>query len=61
MTPLATTLIAIHTLLSIAAIVVGVPAVADIFRSRQRSRIISSFFALAIATSVTGFVLPLKA
>jgi len=60
MTPLATTLIIIHTLLSIAAIIVGVPAIVDVFRSRLKSTSITGFLILAIATSVTGYVLPLK-
>jgi hypothetical protein len=60
MTSLATILILIHTLLSFAAIIAGVLAVADLVRSRAKSPSISSFITLAIATSLTGYVLPLK-
>jgi hypothetical protein len=58
--PLGITLIVIHTLISIAAIIAGAPAIADIFKSRRTSPAITRFLALAIATSVTGYIQPLK-
>jgi len=60
MSSLTTILIAIHTLISLVAIVAGAFAVADIIRSRPKSPNITGFIILAIATSLTGFVLPLK-
>jgi hypothetical protein len=48
----------IHTLLSVAAIVSGVPALMQIQRSRLTSRSITAFLALAILTSLSGFLLP---
>lgn len=59
MSSLTVTLIVIHTLISIAAILVGVPAIMDIFRSRANSTSIWLFLITAILTSATGFILPL--
>jgi hypothetical protein len=53
-------LIAIHTLISIVALVVGVFALRDLFRAEASSTSLSAFIVLAIATSVTGFLCPLK-
>src|SRR5271170_2194520 len=51
-------LIAIHTLISIVALVVGVFALRDLFRAQASSTSLSAFIVLAIATSVTGFLCP---
>jgi hypothetical protein len=59
MSTLSVTLIVIHTLISIAAILAGVPAVMDLFRSRASSGSIWFFLITAILTSATGFILPL--
>ena len=53
-------LIVVHTLISIAAIVVGVFALGDLIRAQASSPSLTAFMVLAIATSATGFVLPLK-
>jgi hypothetical protein len=53
-------LIAGHTIISIVAILAGALALRDIFRAKASSPSISAFLILAIATSVTGFVLPLS-
>jgi uncharacterized membrane protein len=54
-----TVLIVGHTLISIAAILAGVPAIQDLFRSRTNSVAIWFFLVTAILTSATGFLLPL--
>ncbi|CAM5776720.1 membrane protein [Labrys miyagiensis] len=59
MSTLTVTLIVVHTLISIAAILAGVPAIMDLFRSRTNSASIWFFLVTAILTSATGFVLPL--
>ena len=59
MSTLTVTLILIHTLISIAAILAGVPAVIDVFHSRSSSGSIRVFLVTAILTSATGFILPL--
>ncbi|MCW6512054.1 hypothetical protein [Lichenifustis flavocetrariae] len=51
--------IAGHTLISIAAIIVGVFALRDVFRAQASSTSLTAFIVLAIATSATGFILPL--
>jgi hypothetical protein len=53
-------LIAVHTLLSIGAILIGAVAIADVLKSQARSTSITLFLASAIATSATGYLLPLK-
>jgi hypothetical protein len=53
-------LIAIHTLISIIALVVGVFALLDLFRAQASSTSLSAFIVLAIATSATGFLCPLR-
>ena len=53
-------LIAGHTLISIVAILVGVFALRDLFRAQASSTSLMAFIVLAIATSATGFILPLK-
>src|ERR1700712_4167576 len=53
-------LIAGHTLISIVAIIVGVFALRDLFRKQASSTALTAFIALAIATSATGFILPLN-
>lgn len=53
-------LIAGHTIISVVAIVVGAFALRDLFRGQAASRALSAFIVLAIATSATGFILPLK-
>ena len=53
-------MIAVHTLISIIAIVVGAFALRDLFRARASSPSLSAFIVLAIATSATGFLCPLK-
>jgi hypothetical protein len=53
-------LIAIHTLISIIALVVGIVALRDLFRAQASSTSLSAFIVLAIATSATGFLCPLK-
>jgi hypothetical protein len=53
-------LIAGHTIISIVAILAGALALRDIFRGRASSPSISAFLILAVATSATGFVLPLS-
>ncbi|WP_413989838.1 hypothetical protein ACMDCR_28510 [Labrys okinawensis] len=55
------TLTIIHTLISVAGILVGVPAIMDIFRSRVNSTSIWLFLITAILTSVSSFTLPLHA
>ncbi|MCW6512791.1 hypothetical protein [Lichenifustis flavocetrariae] len=52
-------LIAGHTLISLVAIVVGVFALRDVFRAQASSGSLTTFIVLAIATSATGFILPL--
>jgi hypothetical protein len=52
--------IAGHTIISIVASLVGALALRDIFRAKASSPSISAFLILAIATSATGFVLPLN-
>ena len=53
-------LIAGHTLISIIAIIVGAFAIRDLFRARASSTSLTAFIVLAIATSATGFILPLN-
>jgi hypothetical protein len=53
-------LIAGHTIISIVAILAGAFALRDIFRAKESSPSISAFLILAIATSATGFILPLS-
>jgi uncharacterized membrane protein HdeD (DUF308 family) len=59
MSTLTISLIVIHTLISIAAILAGVPAIMDLFRSRTNSAATWFFLLTAILTSATGFILPL--
>jgi hypothetical protein len=61
MTTLTIALIIIHTLISIVAILFGVPAVIDLFHSRTTSGSIWLFLITAILTSVSSFILPLHA
>jgi hypothetical protein len=61
MSTLTVTLTVIHTLISIAAILVGVPAIMDLFRSRANSTSIWLFIITAILTSASSFALPLRA
>lgn len=49
---------AFHTLLSIVAIIAGVPAIRDLMAGRVRSAAITTFLATAILTSATGFLFP---
>ena len=51
--------IAAHTVISIVAIIVGVFALRDLFRAKSSSSSLTAFIVLAIATSATGFILPL--
>ncbi|GLS20794.1 membrane protein [Labrys miyagiensis] len=60
MSTLTISLIVIHTLISIAGILFGVPAVIDLFHSRASSGSIWVFLITAILTSATGFILPLS-
>ena len=53
-------LIAGHTLISIVAIIVGVFALKDLFRAQASSTSLTAFIAFAIATTATGFILPLN-
>jgi hypothetical protein len=53
-------LIAGHTLISLVAIIVGVFALRDLFRAQAWSPSLTAFIVLAIATSATGFILPLR-
>ncbi len=48
-----------HTLISIVAIIAGVFALKDLFLARASSASLTVFTVLAIATSATGFILPL--
>jgi hypothetical protein len=52
-------LIAGHTLISIVAIIVGGFALRDVCRAQASSTSLTAFIVLAIATSATGFILPL--
>ena len=52
-------LIAGHMLISIVAIIVGVFALRNLFRAQAASMSLTIFIVLAIATSATGFILPL--
>ncbi|UDL93087.1 hypothetical protein LGH83_10650 [Lichenihabitans sp. PAMC28606] len=52
-------LIAGHTLISIVAIIVGVFALRNLFQAQASSASLTGFIVLAIATSATGFILPL--
>jgi len=49
---------AFHTLLSMIAIVAGVPAIRELTVGRLRSAAITTFLVTAILTSVTGFMFP---
>ncbi|WP_158753264.1 hypothetical protein [Dyella sp. S184] len=49
---------AIHTLLSIVALLSGMPLVADLLRGSRSSRWFGLFWTTAAATSVTGFFFP---
>jgi hypothetical protein len=53
-----TAMIYIHTAISLAALALGVPAVAQLFGGRYASRWTTGFLIAAIATSVTGFLFP---
>jgi drug/metabolite transporter (DMT)-like permease len=55
-----TPLVAMHTLISLAAIASGVLAVRDLLRSRAVSAPIILFLGLAVVTSLSGFVLPFR-
>jgi hypothetical protein len=59
MTGVVSALIIGHTVISVFATLVGAAAIADLLRSRPTSFPISAFLALATATSVSGFFLPL--
>lgn len=47
-----------HTALSLIAIVVGIPAMSGLLGRTPQHRATEAFLALAIATSVTGFLFP---
>ncbi len=49
-----------HTLISTVANLVGVFALGDLGRGQASSTSLTAFLVLAIATSATGFILPLK-
>jgi hypothetical protein len=53
-----TAMIYIHTAISLAALALGVPVVAQLFGDRYASRWTTWFLVTAVATSVTGFLFP---
>ncbi|MFK8252902.1 hypothetical protein [Ancylobacter terrae] len=53
-----TTLTAVHTALSLVAIIAGIPAMAGLFRGRIAPVWTPLFLGTAIATSVTGYFFP---
>lgn len=53
-----TTLVGIHSLLSVGAMASGVPVLIGLLRGQGRPRWTRVFLATAVATSVTGFGLP---
>lgn len=53
-----TTLTAVHTVLSLVAIVAGIPVMAGLFRGRIAPVWTPLFLGTAIATSVTGYFFP---
>jgi hypothetical protein len=53
-----TAMIYIHTAISLAALALGIPAVAQLFGGRDASRWTTGFLIAAVATSVTGFLFP---
>ncbi|MBL8644389.1 MAG: hypothetical protein JNK21_10700 [Rhodospirillaceae bacterium] len=53
-----TTLTGFHTIMSIIAILVGIPALMELFKGRVNSPISTAFLVLAIGTSVTGYFFP---
>jgi hypothetical protein len=52
------TLTGFHTLMSIIAIILGIPAVIELFQGKVKSPWSTSFLVLAIGTSVTGYFFP---
>ncbi len=53
-----TTLTGFHTLMSIIAIILGIPTVIELFQGRIKSVWSTSFLVLAIGTSATGYLFP---
>lgn len=53
-----TTLLGIHSLLSLIALVVGIPLVLGLLRGQDRPREAAIFLATAMATNLSGFILP---
>ncbi len=53
-----TTLLGIHSLLSLVALAVGVPVVLGLLQGHDRPREAAVFLATALATNLTGFALP---
>lgn len=53
-----TTLVGIHSLISVLAILLGIPAIAALLRGEDRSLWITGFLVAALATNVSGFILP---
>ena len=53
-----TTLVGIHSLISVLAIVLGIPAIAGLLRGQGRTTSITAFLVAALATNVSGFIIP---
>lgn len=53
-----TTMVGIHSLLSVIALLAGIPVVLDLLRGQGQSRLTMLFLVTAVATDVTGFFLP---
>jgi hypothetical protein len=52
------TLVGIHSLLSVVALVAGIPVVLALLRGEDRPGWTGIFLATAVATNLTGFILP---
>lgn len=56
-----TTLVGIHSLISVVAIILGIPAIAGLLRGQDRTAWITAFLMAALATNVSGFIIPASA